>query len=243
MRTLRLTIEYDGTGFVGWQSQVNGRSVQDEIERVLGQVLGSEVRIAGAGRTDAGVHARGQVASCATGSALDAGKIHAALNGMLPEDIVIHSVEDVPSGFHARFGAVSREYSYTITTIPRAIDRRTVWFVKYRLARDLLHAVASEIAGRHDFTSFCKHEAEVANRMCTVTRSQWEERGSLIVYHIAADRFVHGMVRALVGTMVDVARGYFEPDAFARILGARDRSKAGTAAPAHGLVLERVVYE
>lgn len=242
MRTLKLTIEYDGTDFVGWQSQVNGRAVQDEIERVLRQVLGEDVRIAGAGRTDSGVHARGQVASCITGSALATSKIFSALNGLIPDDIAIHSVEEVPKAFHARFDAVSREYSYTIALEPQAIDRRTSWFVKYPLSRDLLHAVAAQIPGRHDFTSFCKHEAEVENRVCSVIRSVWEERGSGMIYHIVADRFVHGMVRVLVGTMVDIARGHFSPDAYPAILEKRDRRAAGTAAPAHGLVLERVEY-
>ena len=242
MRTLKLTIEYDGTDFVGWQSQVNGRAVQDEVEKALRQITGEVTRIVGAGRTDAGVHARGQVASLHTGSVLPCEKLLAALNGVLPHDVCIHAVGDVPSSFHARFGAIEREYSYTIRFVPSAIDRRTAWVVKYRLAPELLHAAAAQAVGKHDFTSFCKHEAEVENRVCTIARSSWEEAADGMVYHVAADRFVHGMVRSLVGTMVDIARGYFPADAFGAILEKHDRRAGGTAAPAHGLVLERVTY-
>ncbi|MBP1656995.1 MAG: tRNA pseudouridine synthase [Bacteroidetes bacterium] len=242
VRTLKLIIEYDGTDFVGWQSQVNGRAVQDEIEKVLRQVLNEEVRITGAGRTDAGVHARGQVAGLQTHSLLPPEKLHAALNGLLPHDICVHKVEEAAASFHARFDAIEREYSYTIRFIPSALDRRISWHVKYALSSDLLHAVAAEVMGKHDFTSFCKQEHEVENRVCTVIRSEWTACVGGMVYHIAADRFVHGMVRSLVGTMVDIARGYFPPDAFREILDKRDRRAGGTAAPAVGLILEKVTY-
>lgn len=242
MRTLKLIIEYDGTDFVGWQSQANGRAVQDEIEKALRQVLNEEVRITGAGRTDAGVHARGQVAGVQTHSTISPEKLHAALNGILPHDICIHSVEEAAASFHARFDAIEREYSYTIRFTPSALDRRTSWHVKYTLSLHLLHAVAADVVGKHDFTSFCKHEHEVENRVCTVIRSEWTACPGGMVYHIAADRFVHGMVRSLVGTLVDIARGYSPADAFPDILETRDRRVAGTAAPAHGLVLEKVTY-
>jgi tRNA pseudouridine38-40 synthase len=242
MRTRKLTIEYDGTEFVGWQSQQNGRAVQDEIERALRQITGEEIRIVGAGRTDAGVHARGQVASFRSGSALTCERLRAALNGVLPEDVCIHAVDDVAESFHARFGAIRREYSYTIALHPTALERRTAWFVKYPLDTSLLRTAALAPLGTHDFTSFCKGESEVDNRVCTVVRSEWTDRPGGMVYHVAADRFVHGMVRTLVGTMVDIARGYFPPDAFREILDKRDRKEGGTAAPPHGLVLEKVDY-
>jgi tRNA pseudouridine38-40 synthase len=242
MRTLKLTIEYDGTDFVGWQSQLNGRAVQDEVEKALRQITGEDLRIAGAGRTDSGVHARGQVASVRTDSTLTAEKMCAALNGLLPRDICVHTVEMVHESFHARFDAVQREYSYTLRVIPTAIERRTAWHVKHHLSVELLHVSAAQAMGAHDFTSFCKHEAEVENRMCTVVRSTWDEIPGGMVYHVAADRFVHGMVRSLVGTMVDIARGYLLPDAFGVILEKRDRRAGGAAAPAHGLVLEKVTY-
>jgi tRNA pseudouridine38-40 synthase len=243
MPTLKLTIEYDGTDFVGWQSQINGRAVQDELEKALKQILNEEVHVTGAGRTDAGVHARGQVANFTTSSSLPTAKVHAALNGVLPEDICIHSVDEVPPTFHARFDATRREYSYTIRFHTPVLERRTAWYVKYPVSLELFHAVAPLILGKHDFTSFCKHESEVENRVCVVARSEWEETPGGIVYHVAGDRFVHGMVRSLVGTMVDIARGHFPPDAFPGVLEKKDRRVAGTAAPARGLVLERVTYK
>ncbi len=242
MRTLKLTLEYDGTDFVGWQSQVNGRAVQDEIEKALRQILSEEIRIAGAGRTDSGVHARGQVASLKTSSPITSAKLLSALNGVLPEDICTHAVEEVPDSFHARFDATGREYSYTILFHPAVLPRRYSWYTKYPLTPSLLHAVAPQILGKHDFSSFCKHESEVENRICTVSQSVWQEIPGGVVYHVVADRFVHGMVRSLVGTMVDIARGHFAPDVMQGIFRAQERSKAGTAAPAKGLVLERVEY-
>jgi tRNA pseudouridine38-40 synthase len=242
MRCVKLVIEYDGTDFVGWQSQLNGRAVQDEIIRVLHQVLGEDVTLVGAGRTDSGVHARGQVAGFRTANVLAAGKLLNALNGTLPEDIRIHAVEDVPASFHARFDARQRRYSYRLSLKPTALDRRRSWYVKFLLDAQFMNTAAEQVLGKHDFSAFCKHEAEVENRVCTVVVSRWTLAGDQLVYDIAADRFVHGMVRALVGTMVDIGRGYTPVLSFADILASLDRSMAGAAAPARGLCLEEVLY-
>lgn len=242
MRGFKLTIEYDGTDFVGWQSQLNGRAVQDEILKALRQILGEDVVLVGAGRTDSGVHARGQVAGFRTEKAIAPEKLLAALNGVLPEDVRVLSAEDVPPSFHARFDARLRRYSYQIALKPPVLDRRTCWFVKYPLSLSIMQDVAAQIPGKHDFTAFCKHEAEVENRICVVSQSEWSVVCGRLVYQIAADRFVHGMVRALVGTMVDIGRGYTAVAEFADILMSCDRSRAGAAAPARGLCLEEVVY-
>jgi tRNA pseudouridine38-40 synthase len=243
MRNIKLVIEYDGTDFVGWQSQANGRSVQDEITKVLGQVLQESVTLIGSGRTDSGVHARGQVANFRSGTALDVATILNALNGLLPDDICVHSVEEVPERFHARYDAQARVYRYYLSTRRSAVDRRFQWFVKYRLDAEAMNAVASEILGEHDFESFCKYDSEVKHYRCTVSKSQWERTPGMFFYEIRANRFLYGMVRALVGTMVDVGRGFMPRSAFAEILAAKDRSKAGTAAPPHGLFLEEVIYD
>jgi tRNA pseudouridine38-40 synthase len=242
MRCLKLTIEYDGTDFVGWQSQINGRAVQDEIVRALHQVLGEEVTLIGAGRTDSGVHARGQVAGFRTEHDMPEGKLFLALNGVLPDDVRIRSVEEVGENFHARFDARQRRYSYRVSLMPTAIERRFSWYVKYTLDPDLMASVAAQVVGRHDFSAFCKSEAEVENRVCTVVRSEWFSSEGALTYAIAADRFVHGMVRALVGTMVDVGRGHTPTGKFAEIMASHDRSAAGSAAPARGLCLEEVLY-
>jgi tRNA pseudouridine38-40 synthase len=243
MRHLKMTLEYDGTGFVGWQTQANGRSVQEEIRKVLEQVTQESVNLIGAGRTDAGVHARGQVAAFRTGCTIGCGSLLGALNGLLPEDICVRSVEEAPEGFHPRYDARQRFYRYVLSLSPSAIHRRFQWYVKYDLNAQLMQSVAAEVTGDHDFESFCKAAAEVHHYRCTVVHSAWHQEGERLVYEVRANRFLHGMVRALVGTMVDMGRGYLPPDAFARILEARDRRKAGMAAPPHGLFLEEVSYE
>jgi tRNA pseudouridine38-40 synthase len=242
MRGFKLVIEYDGTNFVGWQSQLNGRAVQDIILGALHQILGEEVTLVGAGRTDSGVHARGQVAGFRTTGAIAPPKLLAALNGILPEDVRILQAEEVHESFHARFDATQRRYSYQISLRQCAIDRWTRWCVKYKLDTDAMKAAAEQILGRHDFSAFCKHEAEVDNRICTVVLSRWDVMSDHLVYHIAADRFVHGMVRALVGTMVDIGRGYTPLARLDEIKASQSRSSAGTAAPARGLCLEEVLY-
>jgi tRNA pseudouridine38-40 synthase len=242
MRTLKLTVEYDGTNFVGWQTQANGRSVQEEISSVLTQVLQEPITLIAAGRTDSGVHARGQVASFRTASGLGAGSILIALNGVLPEDIFVHAVEDVPENFHARFDAKERFYRYFISLKPTAIGRQYQWYVKYDLNVSLMNEIASRIVGEHDFESFCKYDSEVKHHRCVVSRSLWTGSPGNLVYEIRSNRFLHGMVRALVGTMVDVGRGYTPVSSFDDILASRDRRRAGMAAPPHGLFLEEVLY-
>ena len=242
MRTLKLVIEYDGTEFVGWQTQANGRSVQEEIEKVLTSVLQEPVSVIGAGRTDSGVHARGQVGSFATATSMSATAVRSALNGLLPEDIYIAAVEEAPDGFHARYSARERFYRYYISFAPSAINRRYEWYVKYDLHVAAMNRIASSILGEHDFESFCKYAADVDHYRCTLLESRWVESPGKVTYEIRGNRFLHGMVRALVGTMVDIGRGYTPEEAFPSIMEARDRRRAGMAAPPHGLFLEEVVY-
>jgi len=242
MRTLKLTIEYDGTDFVGWQSQADGRTVQDEITKVLEQVLQRPTTLLGAGRTDSGVHARGQVASLRTESQLGTGSLLSALNGLLPDDIVIRSVEEVPAEFHARFSARERVYRYTISLVPAALGRRYHWYVKYDLHLESMSQVASVVNGTHDFEAFSRFDPEAEHYLCTIHSSAWTQSQESLQYEICGNRFVHGMVRALVGTMVDVGRGYTSVEDFAEILASRDRRRAGMAAPPQGLVLEEVRY-
>jgi tRNA pseudouridine38-40 synthase len=242
MRNIKLTIEYDGTNFVGWQMQSNGRSVQEEISKAIGQILREPVTLIGAGRTDSGVHARGQVANFHTRSTMDAQAILNGLNGVLPEDICLHAADDVPQSFHARYDARLRTYRYFVSHGPSPIGRYFQWFVKFRLDVDVMNDAAQMLPGEHDFESFCKSEAEVNHFRCTIMKSRWAEASGMIVYEIEANRFLHGMVRALVGTMVDIGRGFLPLSSFQEIMTAKDRSKAGMAAPPQGLFLEQVLY-
>lgn len=242
MRNIKLLIEYDGTNYCGWQRQENGRTIQAEIENVLTKVLQEPMNIVGAGRTDAGVHARGQVATFRTTSGLGISEIKNALNSLLPEDIVVHSVQEVPHEFHARYSARERMYSYLITQTPTALTRYYSWYLTYELSVDTMRWASGLIVGAHDFESFCKSNSGVDHYRCTVLAARWEQEGSQLRFTIRADRFLHGMVRALVGTIVDVGRGHTSLDEFLGMLGKKDRREAGPAAPAKGLVLEEIVY-
>ncbi|MFA5833164.1 MAG: tRNA pseudouridine(38-40) synthase TruA [Bacteroidota bacterium] len=241
-RNIKLTIEYDGTDFVGWQRQPNGRTVQEEIETAIRTITQEESGIVGAGRTDSGVHARGQVANFFTSSNLTIREFHRALNGNIPNDIVIHSAEEVDEKFSARYSATAREYQYFISQKFTAIDRKYCWQIGYRFDIEKMNRIASSILGVHDFQSFCKADSEVEHYLCHIVESKWYKESGKLIYVVRANRFLQGMVRALVGTMVNVGRGYTQEEDFRMILEAKNRAKAGQAAPAQGLFLERVTY-
>jgi tRNA pseudouridine38-40 synthase len=243
MPNYSLNIEYDGTDFVGWQRQTNGRSVQEEVERALQEITRNAVTLTGAGRTDAGVHARGQVANFLTGSALSANDFFRALNGMLPDDIAVTDVKAVPDDFSARYSARSRCYTYTIARRPSALMRRFSWQLSYEFDIPAMEQAAAIIRGTEDFQAFCKIQADVTHYRCMMEEASWRaDDGGFLVFTISANRFLHGMVRAIVGTMVNVGRGYTPLEEFSAIILSHDRRRAGQAAPARGLCLERVIY-
>lgn len=243
MPNVKLILEYDGTDFAGWQYQPNGRSIQEEVERAIKQITREAVRIAGAGRTDAGVHALGQVASVQIEQDLDFKSFVRSLNAVLPEDIVVVDAVPVASEFHARFSATKRRYKYYIMKKPTAIWRRYCWWLNYTLDVEALAACSKVIVGEHDFASFSKADSNVEHHRCRVHESVWRVKGDTLEFDITANRFLYGMVRALVGTMVEVGRGHRPQSDFERILGELDRTKAGMAAPPHGLFLREVFYE
>lgn len=242
MQNIRILIEYDGTDFVGWQRQPNGTSVQGTIERTLKDILREDVSVIGAGRTDAGVHAHGQVANFRTASAMTPLELHGALKGLLPPAIVVRETASVPLGFHARYDAREREYVYRISVARTALRRLFTWFVKYELDRGLMQRAAGVLLGEHDFQSFCRANVDANHHRCVVTCSEWREEEGELRYTVRANRFLHGMVRGLVGTMVDLGRGYITLDDFNRLFDVHDRAEAGMSAPAQGLCLEKVYY-
>lgn len=239
----KLLVEYDGTAFHGWQSQRQERTVQAELEAALGRVTSQEkVTVIGAGRTDAGVHARGQVASVKLDTTIPAAQLQPAVNGHLARDIRIQAVEVVPDDFHARNSAVRRRYSYTMTTDQPVLGRQYVWPVRHSLDRNLLMQCAELVIGRHDFAGFARANANMDSTICRVEVSRWELLKSLMVYHVTADRFLHHMVRYLAGTMVEVARGRYTLDQFRVQLEQGPGAITVYRAPAGGLILEEVSY-
>ena len=241
-RNIKLLIEYDGTGFVGWQVQALGRSVQGELEHTLKQLLQANVKVIGSGRTDAGVHARGQVANFRTMSVWPVNEIHRALSATISEDIVVRTAEEVPLEFHARHSAIERRYQYFVSTTKQAVMRQYCWYIPSVLDVAAMNRASELIQGQHDFEAFSKTDSGTSSYICTVNSAGWRVEDHYLVFQIRADHYVRGMVRALVGTTLDVGRGYRTVDEFKAILLNKDRSKVGSAAPARGLFLEEVRY-
>ena len=246
MRNIRLVVEYDGGGFHGWQAQARPavRTVQEELEAALSWVLREPVKLNVAGRTDTGVHARGQVANFRTESPLPLWRLARALAGLLPPDVSVRGLAHVPASFHARHSAIERRYVYRLLDGPSATWARRAWWPWTRLDPEALTRSYRPFLGEHDFRSFAGRapgQEEVHGR-CRVSRLEflrWEE-GVLLAIH--ANRFLYHMVRNLVGTAIAITRGRIEARALPAVLAARDRRRAGPTAPAHGLSLEEVLY-
>ncbi len=242
LKNIRLTLEYDGTDFHGWQIQPKRRTVQGEIQERLEQLLGEEIKLIGAGRTDAGVHALRQVANFKTESKLKLENILRGLDSLLPSDIVVRNIKQVDQRFHARFTAKSKVYTYRIYSGKTVFLRDFTWELNYHLDLNRMRAAAERMLGEHDFSSFCVAKSCKQNNTCRILKANWRRLKDELVFEIEANRFLHSMVRALVGTMVDVGRGHFSVLDFERILSSRDRRKAGLTAPAKGLYLMKVKY-
>lgn len=246
---VRLDLAYDGLAFHGWQVQPDQRTVQGELVRCLKRLIPLEGLPPGAGRTDAGVHARGQVASFI----LPEGKLSAeallerlqrALPRMIPPDMAVKKISLAGPGFHARHSARGRRYRYRIVRERDPFLRGTHAFVPGPLDFDAMAAATAALLGRHDFTSFCKASSkEEGKTHCHVRQAEWTREGEVLVFQIEADHFLHTMVRTIVGTLLEVGRQRRPPAAIRSILGAASRAAAGRSAPAHGLCLEEVHYD
>lgn len=249
MRSLRMTIAYDGTDFAGWQRQTQTRTVQGEFERVLQQVTGESITVVASGRTDAGVHALGQVVGFKTTSSLPHHVLLRAMNAELPDDITVFEVGDAPDDFDPIRHALCKRYRYVIedSPTPDLFARRYLWRVRKRLQVEWMQAAAQALVGKHDFTSY---ETAGSSRLTTVRtvsevlveRSSGERRDRIFV-EVEADGFLYNMVRNIVGTLAMVGRGKRPISWPGEVLAARDRRQAGMTAPAQGLFLKWVKYE
>lgn len=244
MRNIKVIIQYKGTKYAGFQRQPDQPTVQETLKKVLSQILQEDIDVIGSGRTDAGVHAKGQVINFFTRSDINCGRLKWSVNSLLPEDIVIKEAEAVDKDFHARRSAVSRKYRYLVLNR----DYRSPFWgdYSYFFSQDLdistMQKASEALIGKHDFSSFCV--AESKPECCTrhMKNIEISRENDLVYFDFEANAFLHNMVRVMVGTLIKVGVGEIKADQMVKILEAKDRKKAGTTAPAHGLTLMQVIY-
>ncbi len=244
MRIIRLTLEYDGGDYHGWQLQPGVPTIQGVLEEAIKKLSGEEVRVKAAGRTDAGVHALGQVASFETKLALSAGKIASALNALLPKDIAVLEAEEALPSFHPQYSVKEKTYKYLILNrpFPSALWRRYCWHLRTSLELEAMGEAASYFVGSHDFAAFSGSGRGVLSTVRTVREFRIERWGEFLTFWVTAEGFLRYMVRTMVGTLVLVGRGKLSPKQMAELFSSRDRRRAGPTAPARGLFLVRVCY-
>ncbi len=246
MHRYKCIISYDGSDFSGYQIQPNKRTVQLVLENVLTKIhKGNVVKVAASGRTDAGVHAKGQVIHFDSPLQIPVNRWEAALNSLLPEDLAVQSVEKVHDSFHARFDAVGKEYRYVLrlSTKRDPFQRKYVYQYPYKLNVDAMREAVPYILGTHDFTSFCSAKTEVEDKIRTIESIEITVDQDMLILHFVGNGFLYNMVRIIVGTLLEVGSGDRKPSDLSQVLEARERKFAGKTAPAHGLYLWKVFYK
>ncbi len=237
-------LEYDGSAFSGWQQQAKGRTVEAELKRALREATGQDHTVYGAGRTDAGAHAEGQVASFHTDGRIAPRRLVAALNARLPDDVAVLSAQEVPDDFHARYSARWRRYRYRFLDRPSrpALERGRCWHVREPLDVDAMAEAARALEGRHDWTSFCSASEPAANRVREMRSARVARKGAFVELELVAEGFLRGLVRSIAGALAEVGRGERPAEWVGKVLRARDRRQAARTAPAGGLTLMEVIY-
>ena len=244
MRNLKLTIEYDGTNFNGWQIQKDKRTVQEEIQIALSKILKEDVTVTGSGRTDAGVHALGQVANFKTDKTIKPQELLFGINTMLPVDIVVTNVEEVENEFNARNSAKSKHYRYVINNgkFPSALNAYREYHFKYFLDTEAMQMAADDLVGEHDFKAFCAAGSTVKDTNRTIYLIKVNRLGDRVIIDIVGNGFLYNMVRIIAGTLLEVGIGKIKPEEISGIIESKERTKAGKTLPAHGLCLMEVTY-
>ena len=245
MKRIGLIVAYDGTNYCGWQVQPNGITIQGELNRCLSELLGEEIETIGASRTDAGVHAMGNVAVFDTNTRIPGEKISYALNQRLPEDVRIQLSEEMPLDFHPRYCDSVKTYEYRILNrrFPVPTERLYSYFYHYKLDVEKMRAATSYLIGRHDFASFCGSGAQVKSTVRTIRSIEIERYEDMITIRISGEGFLYNMVRIIAGTLIEIGNGQYPPERMKKILDARDREYAGPTAPARGLTLLGIQFE
>lgn len=244
MRRIKLIVAYDGTDYCGWQIQPNGITVEEVLNRALSRLTGEEIRVIGASRTDAGVHARGNIAVLDTASTIPAERFAYAVNPLLPEDIVVLKSEEVPQDWHPRYQNSVKTYEYRILNreMPDPLKRKYTWHVSFPLDIDKMREAAEHLKGQHDFRSFCSVHTAVKSSVRTIYTLDIVKSGDEIIIRISGNGFLYNMVRIIAGTLAEVGRGFRTPEDVRDLLTAKEREQAGATAPPQGLTLIRIEY-
>jgi tRNA pseudouridine38-40 synthase len=241
---IKVVLEYDGSGFAGWQQQAHGRTVEAELKRALREITGQELKVYAAGRTDAGAHAEGQVVSFQTDGRITPRRLVAALNAKLPDDVAVLSAEEVPDTFHARYSARWRRYRYRYLDRPSrpALERGRCWQVRGPLDVDAMTKATKALVGKHDWTSYCSASEPPDARVREMRSVRVFRHGDIVELELVAEGFLRGLARSIAGALAEVGRGRRPPEWVGEVLDARDRRKAARTAPAGGLTLVEVIY-
>jgi len=241
---IKVVLEYDGSGFAGWQQQAHGRTVEAELKRALREITGQELKVYAAGRTDAGAHAEGQVVSFQTDGRITPRRLVAALNAKLPDDVAVLSAEEVSDTFHARYSARWRRYRYRYLDRPSrpALERGRCWQVRGPLDVDAMTKAAKALVGKHDWTSYCSASEPPDARVREMRSARVFRHGDIVELELVAEGFLRGLARSIAGALAEVGRGRRPPEWVGEVLDARDRRQAARTAPAGGLTLVEVIY-
>jgi tRNA pseudouridine38-40 synthase len=242
LKNYKLTIQYDGTNYAGWQIQKNCITVQQKITEALEILTKTKVNLIGSGRTDSGVHSIGQVANFRSETEIDIYRFKHSLNSILPFDISISRMEEVDENFHARFDAIKRSYLYLITQQKSPFYKNYSYFYHKKIDLDKLNILSKVFLGERDFSAFSKKNEEIDSRICTIYNAFWRKRGELNYFHIQADRYLRGMVRAITGTLLRAQEQNFSESLIENIFKSKIRAEAYDSVPAHGLYLFKVEY-